>query len=198
MSLKYTQLYFIFATPNLSYGLLASSFISLFKVFPYHIHYPACSQNNLSRTQIWPMMLLLYFKNFQQFPMFINLVKDTNLWGPEWYRQKVRFPQFLPLTLGRNNAIGNKVVISTLSSVTDYPPLTPSQRKMIVSMFSILELKTHSSITVQHYRRAISPNFLHKYMMSSKRTLSIENWVTNSKNQFTNGTWGHNLALAIQ
>lgn len=80
--------------------------------------------------------------------MFINLVKDTNLWGPEWYRQKVRFPQFLPLTLGRNNAIGNKVVISTLSSVTDYPPLTPSQRKMIVSMFSILELKTHSSITV--------------------------------------------------
>ena len=65
MSLKYTQLYFIFATPILSYGLLASSFISLFKVLPYQTHYPACSQSNLSKTQIWPMMLFLYFKNFQ-------------------------------------------------------------------------------------------------------------------------------------
>lgn len=66
MPLKYTQLYFLPTTTNLSHtGYWHHLLSSLFRDLPYQIHCPACSQSNLSKIQIWPMTLLLWCKNFQ-------------------------------------------------------------------------------------------------------------------------------------
>ena len=102
ISLKYPHFTSFLFYRSLSHGL-PPEFFNLFLHFkwsPLLVYYPTYSRSNFSKIQIPSMVLLLYFENLQWFPVFFqSLVKDTDLWGPEWRGRKSwpHSPYFQPL-----------------------------------------------------------------------------------------------------